>query len=88
MGSLDSECDPIVTVKDLGINEVLKPGVKLADDMPANPCGLVAKSLFNDTYKLTQTQGGAAVGDFTAKGIAWESDVNYKFKYLDASQIP
>lgn len=50
------ECDPIVTNKDLGIDNKTK---KFNDDDIAVPCGLVAKSfkLFNDTYTLQYTNG-------------------------------
>jgi len=46
-----SDCDPIETIADLGINTTLD-GTVLSSDSPANPCGLVAKSFFNDTYKV------------------------------------
>lgn len=55
-----SDCDPIETMADLGINTTLD-GTVLKSTDPANPCGLVAKryefykinlknSFFNDTY--------------------------------------
>lgn len=53
------------------------------------PCGLIANSFFNDTFEL-------CVGDFTncvdnstrwrKDGIAWESDVDHKFK--EFSSVP
>lgn len=49
--------------------------------MSAHPCGLVAKSLFNDTYSLFNTTGGALNRvSINESNIAWESDVKYKFK--------
>ena len=50
---LKSDCDPIVTVADLGISKSVS-GRDLLPTDPANPCGLVAKSLFNDTFNLTK----------------------------------
>lgn len=43
------DCDPIKTNKDLG-RETSIDGTKLDEDAAAFPCGLVAKSVFNDTY--------------------------------------
>ena len=54
----------------------------------AFPCGLVAKSFFNDTFKLFETtdkegkQKGTKI-DIDSTNIAWKSDVEYKFKNLD-----
>jgi len=53
-------------------------GTKLDDDGIAWPCGLVAKSVFNDNYTLyTSTNSKVAIDE---TGIAWESDKEYKFK--------
>ncbi|CAI0441956.1 unnamed protein product [Linum tenue] len=46
------------------------------DEGPIVPCGLVAWSLFNDTYKFA-VQNKAV--DVSKKNIAWESDRNHKF---------
>lgn len=45
-------------------------------DKPIVPCGLVAWSLFNDTYKIYK---GNKAMDIDRKNIAWESDRKYKF---------
>lgn len=47
-----TDCDPIVTVSELG-NSTTVDGTILPDDAPANPCGLVAKSYFTDTYLVS-----------------------------------
>ncbi|KAL4567110.1 hypothetical protein LXL04_022684 [Taraxacum kok-saghyz] len=47
-----------------------------ADNKPIVPCGLIAWSLFNDTYKLSAR--GKAI-DIDKKGIAWKSDKEAKF---------
>ncbi|KAJ1621164.1 ligand-effect modulator 3 family [Pavlovales sp. CCMP2436] len=48
-----------------------------------NPCGLIAWSLFNDTFTLTKT-GGSKV-PLVKSGIAWNSDVSTKFKNSDGT---
>jgi len=52
----------------------------------ATPCGLIAKSLFNDTFKIVYSETGddfkSTDGGMTVShtDIAWASDVTYKFK--------
>lgn len=48
---ISTSCDPIVTNADLGLAKSVN-GMNLVGDQPANPCGLVAKSVFNDTYQF------------------------------------
>ncbi|EOA38131.1 hypothetical protein CARUB_v10009602mg [Capsella rubella] len=43
---------------------------------PIVPCGLIAWSLFNDTYALSRNNVSLAVNK---KGIAWKSDKEHKF---------
>lgn len=79
------DCDPIKTIKDLKpqITKYLseKPFTDKDDWLPAVPCGLVAKSFFNDKYNMTK-RGETKQVNINRKGIAWESDYNYKFKNL------
>ena len=49
------------------------------ESTPANPCGLVAKSFFNDTFKLYNESGREVL--LNEKGIAWDSDIEI-FKNL------
>ncbi|KAJ9153151.1 hypothetical protein P3X46_026625 [Hevea brasiliensis] len=44
--------------------------------LPIVPCGLIAWSLFNDTYKFIR---GTAELRINRKNIAWKSDRNHKF---------
>lgn len=76
---VSTDCDPIVKNKDiyLGLKSAADPTKTLNPEDTAWPCGLVAKSFFNDTYKLAKKAGGAVTIDET--GIAWESDKEYKF---------
>lgn len=47
-------------------------GTTLTTSDVANPCGLIAKSVFTDTYSIT----GVTIDE---TGIAWPSDKEYKF---------
>jgi hypothetical protein len=47
--------------------------------LPAIPCGLVAKSVFNDTFELKM---GSTKIPIVETGIAWSSDVEYKFNNI------
>jgi len=49
-----------------------------------NPCGLIANTLFNDIFNLTS--GNSSDGKplkMLENGIAWESDLRFKFKQPD-----
>ena len=79
-----SDCDPIITNANLGKDESFD-GTALIPSDPAFPCGLVAKSYFNDTFEIwTTDDSGAAATNITIadNDIAWESDVKYKFNNL------
>ena len=49
---------------------------KLEDKDPAIPCGLTAKSFFNDEYKLQKIDDEGTVEDITIneENIAWDVD--------------
>jgi len=61
---------------DIDLLEDCKPQLYTDDDQLINPCGLVAWSYFNDTYGV-QIDGVEQIVNET--GIAWDSDVDYKF---------
>ena len=45
------DCDPIIIVADLNEHQKYSvSGKKMNDDWPAIPCGLIAKSMFNDDF--------------------------------------
>ena len=81
-----ASCDPIIKVSDLWLYQQKSLNGKSwtsEEDLaqPAIPCGLVAKSLFNDTFVLKK------VGDpnpvvINADNIAWSSDITYKFNNI------
>jgi len=92
-----TDCDPIIKVADLWENQKYpyaqkneKPIDKkqLDPEDPAIPCGLVAKSFFNDTFALyKKNPNGVSEKDDTLitikeDQIAWTSDKQYKFENL------
>ena len=80
-----SDCDPVVTMYDLGITaeQLISAGrTSLAASagskkVVANPCGLIAQSFFNDTFSMSGSSGPVSINE---KGIAWQSDIDNKFK--------
>lgn len=74
---LESDCDPAVTNAEMG-KTVSINGTKLDPNAAAFPCGLIAKSFFNDEFKLVKDSGD--VFEIDDENIAWESDKNEKFK--------
>ncbi|XP_062012135.1 ALA-interacting subunit 3-like [Rosa rugosa] len=54
-----------------------KPEDKTANGAPIVPCGLIAWSLFNDTYSFSRNQSEPL--PVNKKGISWKSDREHKF---------
>lgn len=80
-----SDCDPITSVADLGINKTFG-GYYLPQSAPANPCGLYARAFFNDTYSLSSINDGRIIINET--NIAWPTDKEFRFKSpLNAERI-
>ncbi|XP_041827619.1 cell cycle control protein 50B [Melanotaenia boesemani] len=56
--------------------------------IPIVPCGSVANSMFNDTFKLYQVIGGQkTLVPFDGKGIAWWTDYNVKYRNPSVTPI-
>lgn len=72
--SVSSDCDPLKST---------------AAGVPYYPCGLIANSVFNDTFSnLTSVGDNGGNYNMTEKGIAWGSDKSlYKKTTLDPSTI-
>jgi len=83
-------CDPVYTNADVNPNNLTSvSGGNLS--APANasnvaiPCGLIAKSVFNDTFLLSSATFNPGTNITTglisidSQNIAWKSDVDYKF---------
>jgi len=77
VSDISTTCDPIIHNSDLGTNITSFGGVALDPNGPANPCGLVAKSVFNDSYAFYSSSNVKI--PIIETGIAWPSDISNKF---------
>lgn len=59
----------------------------MKDEWPAIPCGLIAKSIFNDYFELWKV-GATKKEEIDESNIAWDTDVKYQFKNIEDSEIP
>ena len=73
---IKNDCEPIILNKDiyLGVKSY-DNSITLNPDDVAHPCGLIAKSFFNDTYNIKK-QGGNEAIIISKNGIAWSVDKN------------
>lgn len=78
-----ADCAPVILNSDLFTN-VSATGAKLDPASAAFPCGLVARSYFNDTFVLTNTDTNTTI-PISNVGIAWPDDINYRFKNANLS---
>jgi hypothetical protein len=74
-----SSCDPVYLMQHIGKNTSYG-GAALADDAVANPCGLIAKSVFNDSYFGLTSISDGNLHNISEDGISWPNDVGKKFK--------
>lgn len=78
-----SDCDPILTNKDIGKNVSVNNSV-LNDDDVAIPCGLIAKTYFNDSFTNWAVNGEDLEIDETK--IAYAKDIDLYNKEIDESK--
>ena len=71
------DCEPVETNQEMEKNISLS-GLELNPNEVAVPCGLIAKSFFNDTYQLKNEKGEPITID--ESNIAWEADKKLKYK--------
>jgi hypothetical protein len=83
-----TNCDPVVDMGDLGFESEARHYYN--DDLDydkhdvASPCGLMARSFFNDTYTLHKNDDPDSDHFKIHKDdIAWEIDKDQKFKHQD-----
>lgn len=81
--SLNEDCGPIVAYVPKNVTDY----TNVPDSLVYRPCGLIAYSMFNDTFVL-KSENGSTICDgvnyqgtaCTKEGIAWSSDRNVKFQ--------
>lgn len=86
MDQLNETCAPMITNQDIGYGgKLAADGITILDpNAPAIPCGIIAATLFNDTFALTDAENNNVPLDSTQ--IAWPTDVNDKFNNYNLSQ--
>ena len=79
------DCNPIFTNRDAEVTHAVD-GTPLDPNAPAYPCGLVAKSLFNDTFALYRDDTSVETVNsenfrisIDDTDIAWDLDKKYNF---------
>jgi hypothetical protein len=75
---VESNCQPIVTMNDLE----LEVDIPYTNGQVASPCGLIAKSYFNDTFSLLKPHSHEVV-NIHQDDIAWSVERDDKFIHQD-----
>ena len=85
------DCDPVITNKDMNKNESVTK-IALNEDDVAIPCGLIAKSYFNDVFsnwriksKFDDSSEDQPIY-VNEKDIAWKADKELKYKNVDLNR--
>ncbi|CAK86341.1 unnamed protein product (macronuclear) [Paramecium tetraurelia] len=81
-----SSCYPVITNAQMN-KTVAIDGTPLTPTAPAIPCGLIAQSLFNDTFDISyELNNGTLIKvPVSSQGIAWPTDLEV-YQNTDASQ--
>jgi hypothetical protein len=77
---IKTDCDPVVRNKDIRANLMNIYNELLPPEGVANPCGLIAKSLFTDTYTIALSSNLSTPIEISSLGIAWPADKENKYK--------
>ena len=81
---IKDDCEPIILNKDLYEGILGLNGTVLDPEEVAHPCGLIAKSVFNDTFSIKKQEGDEDIL-ISEEGIAWSIDKK-KYKNSDNMQ--
>ena len=80
---VESDCDPIITNKDIG-KKISMSNTDLNENDVAIPCGLIAKTYFNDSYSNWKINGEEV--EIDEKNIAYAKDISLYNKEIDMSR--
>ena len=82
------DCDPAITNRQMNKNESVNGDILDLDDI-AIPCGLIAKSYFNDNFKdwiYIDEYNEEKPFNPNCKDIAWKADKELKYKNVNLSR--
>ena len=82
------DCDPVITNKEMGKTQSIT-GATLAENDVAIPCGLIAKSFFDDKFhdwKIIDSFGDISNLKVDETNIAWKADKELKYKNVDKAR--
>lgn len=80
--SAQTDCTPIVYNSDLYVKTAID-GTPLNQSAIANPCGIIAYTIFNDSFTINLNGNNVSI---LSNGIAWPSDLG-KFVVTNPSQM-
>ena len=85
------DCDPVITNSEMGVSKSVNNKDLSSDDV-AIPCGLIAKSYFNDVFsnwriksKFDDSSEDQPIY-VNEKDIAWKADKELKYKNVDLNR--
>ena len=84
--AIKSDCDPVVRNKDImpTYKTSFYQNTPLNPEGAAFPCGLIAKSFFNDTYTIQKKENYINTDiPINSNNIAWPADLKLKYKLPD-----
>ena len=82
------DCDPVITNKEMGKNKSIT-GETLVEDEVAIPCGLIAKSFFDDKFsdwKVIDKLEESSPLFVNESNIAWKADKELKYKNVNKAK--
>jgi hypothetical protein len=81
---VSTTCDPIVYNSQIWVKNSVFDNTPLDQSAAANPCGLIAYTVFNDSFVVYQNP--STTYNILSTGIAWPSDLA-KYKVTNKSQM-
>jgi hypothetical protein len=78
---VERTCEPIVKIKDLKNFHKKNSSLFSDEERVANPCGVIANSVFTDRFSLNSTDGKVKIKE---NDIAFQRDKDDKFKHPDS----